>query len=589
MKKSLAPLAVLSLTFSIAAQATTSVKPIYDSSAILESSFSRQLRTNAKGDILEKINVRSEAPKNWYNLSPSEDEVEGVGTERAYRHFGSPAAEIIVAVIDSGVDVNHEDLQGKVWMNEGEIPNNGIDDDNNGYVDDVFGWNFIGNEKGMATMEPSDNLNGLKLIKGDPALQVDSDTLEMTREVVRLKKLKKELNAIGYFLTEEERLKLEKLSADVEYEQFRANQALAQISKMVVTFKSAKAVLTAAGVLEISSEAVKAFEPANAEQEEARKTMIILLAQGYDEAGLDEARVYYEGKAKYHYNTESDTRKEIVKDDIDNKEERVYGNNDVIGPDSSHGTHVAGTIAASRDNGIGTKGVADNVKIMAIRAVPNGDERDKDVANSIYYAVDNGARIINMSFGKAHSPYKAVVDKALEYAESKGVLMVHAAGNSAQSNDTEPNFPNKKLEGRVANNWIEVGASAFKKGPSLPASFSNFGKNSVDIFAPGHNIHAPFPDNAYKTISGTSMASPVVAGIAGALMGHYPELGAAEVKEAILGTSTRYPSLSVYKRGIGRVFFAELSATGGVANLYNALEHMYSNAQVPFRVELADY
>lgn len=579
MKKHIASLAALGMTFSLTAQAWAPM----DSLEKLES-HSRQIKTlrkNIKGDVMGRMGDGAE-PENWFNLSPVKDDIQGVGTEEAYNVFGAPKEEVIVAVIDSGVDVNHEDLQGKVWTNPGEIADNGIDDDGNGYIDDVFGWNFIGNEKGMATIKKSDALNGYTLVKGDPSLQVDADTLEMTREVVRLRKLERELTSIGYHLSPEEKKLLIKLTAEVEENRNKAQGNYEYVRQLLATYYSFVDALKPAGLKEVTVDAVNALVTTTAEQAQAKEGLLDYLARGYDEATLKDYYGYYEAGALYHYNLESDTRAEIVKDDYSNNDEKIYGNNDVIGPDSSHGTHVAGIIAAARDNGIGMNGVASNVKIMAVRCVPNGDERDKDVANAIRYAVDNGARVINMSFGKAYSPYKTIVDKAVQYAESKGVLLVHAAGNSAQNNDTTNNFPNDMIKGKTASNWIEVGASAYLKGPSLPADFSNFGKVNVDVFAPGKNIHATFPDNSYSTISGTSMASPVVAGVAAAALGHFPEMKAQDVKEAISATTTRYPALMVNKRGAGSVYFSALSVTGGVVNLYSALAALNEKVQVPF-------
>jgi subtilisin family serine protease len=220
------------------------------------------------------------------------------------------------------------------------------------------------------------------------------------------------------------------------------------------------------------------------EEKRAKNTILGFLANNWSLERFEGAIEYFSARANFYYNESYNPRK-IIGDDYSNQNERIYGNNDVIGPDSSHGTHVAGIIAASRKGNFGVEGVASNVKIMAIRTVPNGDERDKDVANSIIYAVDNGARIINMSFGKSYSPYEKVVERAILYAEENGVLLVHAAGNSNQDNDTESNFPNKYIKKQEVSNWLEIGASGFEKGNKLPASFSNYGANSVDFFAPG--------------------------------------------------------------------------------------------------------
>jgi subtilisin family serine protease len=278
-------------------------------------------------------------------------------------------------------------------------------------------------------------------------------------------------------------------------------------------------------------------------------------------------------RVNYQNNPDFDSRK-IVGDDYANSSERIYGNNDVIGPDASHGTHVAGIIAAKRDNNLGMNGIADNVKIMVVRVVPDGDERDKDVANGIRYAVDNGAKIINMSFGKGFSWDKNIVDSAVAYAEAKGVLLVHAAGNSGQNNDETSNYPNDTLWGgqRFAANWLEIGASQAKR-KILPTDFSNYGKKEVDVFAPGVNIYSTIPGgNTYGNASGTSMACPVVAGIAALLLEHFPTLTPQQLKSvieksAVVGTETvKIPGTDE------KVMLAEICKTGAFVNAYEAVK-----------------
>jgi subtilisin family serine protease len=300
--------------------------------------------------------------------------------------------------------------------------------------------------------------------------------------------------------------------------------------------------------------------------------MLELLSNNMTEARLNRILDSYGDQLQYFYNEDFNPRT-IVGDNYTDSSQRVYGNNDVIGPDSSHGTHVAGIIAAIRDNNLGIKGVATDVKIMAIRVVPNGDERDKDVANGIRYAVDNGARIINMSFGKAFSPFKKAVDEAVRYAQSKGVLLVHAAGNSNQNNDIEANFPNRndKLNNQEFTNWLEIGASSFQKGLTLPANFSNYGKKSVDFFAPGVDILSTVPDNKYDSYSGTSMASPTAAGVASLLLSYESNMDAEAVKSLMIDTSRRYPNLKVNLPGTtSRVLFSALSTYGSVVDAFEA-------------------
>ena len=266
----------------------------------------------------------------------------------------------------------------------------------------------------------------------------------------------------------------------------------------------------------------------------------------------------------------------IVGDDYTDLTNRIYGNNDVSGPTSDHGTHVAGIVGAVRNNGLGIDGIAD-VKLMILRTVPNGDERDKDVANAIRYAAENGAHVINMSFGKGYSPEKWYVDAAIKFADSLGVLMVHGAGNDAENNDSTANFPNNTFEdGSVAVHYLEVGASSWEDGDAITAVFSNYGKTEVDIFAPGVQIYSTMPENEYKAQDGTSMASPVVSGIAALIMSYYPDLSTAQIKNILLETATKPSNLMVLKPGsseqIPNVLFSDLSVSGGIINAYEALK-----------------
>ena len=544
---------------------------------LLNSNQSKYVLKNAKGTFLS-TSFLAVRPENWFNLSPV-DGAEGVRTEETYKTFGMPQSEdIVVAVIDSGVDVNHEDLQGKIWINEDEIANDGIDNDGNGYVDDVFGWNFIGGSNGMAKIVVDPSLkNGIRLEKGLESAQVDADTLEITRELIRMKQIKASLAAVGRKLDAKDAEYLAGLESEVNGAVEEAKQVVTTYTARLKTYKAAEAVLKTAGVSTMSLEAIRALESSDPAVVEAKKTMIQLLSTNNTEARLNRILDSYSSQLQYHYNEKFNPRT-IVGDNYYDLEEKSYGNSDVIGPDSHHGTHVAGIIAATRDNNLGIKGVATNVKIMAVRVVPNGDERDKDVANGIRYAVDNGAKIINMSFGKAYSPFKSeLVDAAVKYAEEKGVLLVHAAGNSNQNNDTERNFPNRynAADKTEFKNWLEIGASSFEKGAGLPATFSNYGKKSVDFFAPGVDILSAVPDNKYDTYSGTSMASPAAAGVASLLLSYEPSMDAEAVRSLMIETSRRYPGLKVNLPGTqNKVRFSDLSVYGSITDVFEATKSL---------------
>ncbi len=573
MKKALLPLSLL--VFASAAHATvlSIPKALRDLEAIKQEQSGRYVLKAAL----------DAAPDNWFNLSPAQG-IEGVGAEAVYAAFGMPTSQdIIVAVVDSGVDVNHEDLQDKIWINKGEIANNGIDDDNNGYIDDVFGWNFIGGKQGMATIVEDATLgNGIRLVKGDPDAQIDSETLEVTRELARMRKVKATLESVGETLSAEKQAYLDMVEKTVNDSLTAAQTTLARFKPMLEKMQKGSAILRAAGLGEITLETVRSFESTDPAVQAAKKDVLGLLASGYGEARLNRIVDRYTSETTVYYNTEYNARARVGDNQTD-QNEKDYGNNDVIGPDSSHGTHVSGIIAADRANALGIKGVATNVKIMAVRVVPDGDERDKDVANGIRYAVDNGAKIINMSFGKGFSPYKKVVDEAMKYAEEKGVLLVHAAGNSNQNNDTAANFPNRKMakDGIQLVNWLEIGASAFEKGAALPAGFSNFGKYSVDIFAPGVDILSTTPDNSYDTYSGTSMASPAAAGVAALVLSYKEDLSIAELRALIVDTSRRYPKLYVNKPGTSEsVLFSDLSINGSITDAQKALESLVAQKKL---------
>jgi subtilisin family serine protease len=322
---------------------------------------------------------------------------------------------------------------------------------------------------------------------------------------------------------------------------------------------------------------VQALHPTLPETIWAQNVWVTAASQGLTLPILQQEHDRIEKALEFSLNPDFDPRS-IVGDNYQNPNERGYGNGEVVGPDPLHGTHVAGIIGAVRGNGIGLNGIAPSPKIMVIRAVPDGDERDKDVANAIRYAVDNGAQVVNMSFGKGQSPYKSVVDEAVKYADSKGVLLVHAAGNEASDNDTTDNFPNRTfVGGGEARLWLEVGASSWQGGEAMVAPFSNYGPKTVDVFAPGVDIYSSVTGGKYQRESGTSMAAPVVTGLAALIMSYYPELTAAEVRQVILDSATRYPTAVVRlpssdSQGASTAAFGELSTTGGIVNAYSALK-----------------
>ncbi len=461
--------------------------------------------------------------------------------------------EVIVAVIDSGVDINHVALKNKIWINSKEVPANGVDDDNNGYIDDINGWNFMGNPDG-------NNIN--------------FDTLEVTREALRYdKKL-----AAGESMTYAEIKYFEGVKKDYEALLVEAKKDFEYMDKDYLAAKDAEQLLrghlgwvdfTAAGLESITSVDTKILD--------AKKLLITLVNEFGALTSYYEYRDYYKDALAYNYNKDFDPRATIVKNDDTDFSEFNYGNNNVIGADPGHGTHVAGIIAAEASANYKTRGISQNAKIMVLRTVPNGDERDKDIVASVRYAVNNGARIINMSFGKNYSPFKSEVDKAFLWAEEKGVLIIHAAGNNGRNVDSYKFFPNRILSNNLVLNrhpeiqgWLEIGASAAINGLPLLAKFSNYGIKSVDLFSPGVKILSTMPNQEYAMLSGTSMASPVAAGAASVIMNRYPNINAQQTRKIMMDqVRTNYDRIRLpgAEKFDLPVFLKEISIAGGILDL----------------------
>jgi subtilisin family serine protease len=496
---------------------------------------------------------------NWHNLDFKTDSVFGVSTEKAYKELlkGKKSTPVIVGVLDGGVDTKHEDLLSVIWVNKKEVAGNGKDDDKNGYIDDVNGWNFIGSAKGSVGHEA---LELTRVLRRDKARFAG-----VTTETVK----PADLAAFEAYQKEQ---------ADFDKQTNEAKNAVANISGLKGALD---AMVKTMGKENPTLADFKAYTPASDMEGRLKNIMVSQLANSTYEAfykaqivkGLD----HYQDQLAYNLNLDFDPRAEFVGDNYADSKQKNYGNNDVAGPDASHGTHVSGIIAADRTNTIGIKGVADNVQIMGVRSVPDGDERDKDVANAIRYAVANGAKVLNMSFGKAYSWDKKTVDEAVKYAMSKDVLIIQAAGNDNKNLDVVKSFPDRKYEdGGIADSYIVVGASGSVDDKTLKASFSNYGKTSVDVFAPGVRIYSTVPGSKYDTYDGTSMAAPVVAGIAALIREYYPKLTAIQVKDIILKSVVKIDHNVDVEAEEGEaaksVPFADLCITGGIVNAYDALK-----------------
>ncbi|MCR8557447.1 S8 family serine peptidase [Mucilaginibacter sp. BJC16-A38] len=499
-------------------------------------------------------------PKNWHAMDLKTDGFYGISLKQAYLFLkGKKSKTVIVTTIDSGIDTTQTDLKSILWVNPKEIPNNGKDDDGDGLVDDVHGWDFLGGKGGKVDFtETTEEVRQYNKLKGKylstttaPAgqekefafwQQVKSayDTT-MSHSQTELKELTMEVNvlsATNFYIKRELKLKSDQ------------------------TFNIAD---------------LKRITTTNDTISQSKTVWESVFSQiGEDTNNAKVLKDITEEYAKQNNNITPDleARARIVGDDPDVNDGKPYGNNVLKNPDASHGTGVAGLIGAVRNNGYGIDGVADNVRIMSIKAVPNGDEYDKDIANAIRYAVDHGALVINMSFGKKISPHKEWVDAAFKYAASKDVLLVQASGNDNHDMDAAPEFPNDTyLDGTTTDNVISVGASGPKPDTLLAATFSNYGQKSVDVFAPGVKVTSIDTDAEFNTADGTSFSSPIVSGIAALILEYYPELSAKQVKQAILGSAAPVTNRLVNKPGSKeKVEFTTLSKTGGIVNAHKALE-----------------
>jgi len=470
----------------------------------------------------------------WSHLDLVKDTIPGMSVDKAYKELikGKKGKKVIVGIVDSGVDINHEDLKGVIWTNPKEIAGNGIDDDKNGYIDDIHGWNFLGDAV-------HEQLEMTRIVKKGPG------TPDYERAKSELEKERAELTGIK-----------------PQYDMIsQANEGIKKhLNKDTYTIEDLKAIKTD------NSELIR------------NKTIMTQIGGMIGEGFVEKFQEEYDhviSSLNYNLNVEFDGRK-IVGDNPDDLNDTKYGNNNVIGPEpneAKHGTHVAGIVAQVRENGLGGDGVTNNAQIMTLRAVPNGDEYDKDIALAIRYAVDNGAKVINGSFGKYFSQHKEWVMDAIKYAESKDVLVVIAAGNESYDLDVTNKYPNDTYDGspEYAKNVLIIGALSPSYGSKVIADFSNYGKNNVDIYAPGDEIYATTPLNYYEYLQGTSMASPNVAGVATLIRSYYPKLTAVQVKQIIMESGTPLKNQVVIGEDKHKANFADASKSGRIVNAYNAL------------------
>ena len=525
--------------------------------AALTLSLSANAQSTEKVAVAKNGALTENELKRWSHLDLVKDSIPGMSVDKVYSELlkGKTSTPVIVGIVDSGVDIEHEDLKSVIWTNKNEIPGNKIDDDKNGYVDDVHGLNFLGN--------------------------CTKENYEYER-IINNKKL----------VDEATYLKAKAIN-DGKIEE--ANQTKFQIELALNGTKKADETLAKLlGKPTYTAEELDAIGSTDPEVVQSVTIMKQMLSYGLSVADLKkeiEKELESYIKVQSGENLKTNYRK-VVGDNPDDIKDTKYGDNNVMGADKEeilHGTHVAGIVAQVRNNKIGGDGIANNVQILTVRAVPDGDEYDKDIALGIRYAVDNGAKVINGSFGKAFSPHKQWVYDAIKYAESKDVLIVHAAGNDAKDIDKEDNFPNDSDDKvtEFADNMITVGALNYEYGTNVVADFSNYGKLNVDVFAPGVKIYASTPNNTYQFLQGTSMASPNVAGVAALIRSYYPTLTAKQVKHILMDSGTAITTeVTIGGDPSNNRPFSQLSQSGRMVNAYNAMVMAEKLAKKPAPVKI---
>ncbi len=502
---------------------------------------------------------------NWQNKDLLENGVPGTSTEKAYKQLiAGKRYQVIVAVIDSGIDTSHHDLKGHLWANPGEIPGNHLDDDHNGYTDDVHGWNFAG------LPVSRDSLVFLAQHKKQffDSLSYTTVPPELRLPYQQFRKIWKDYEDIREKLARSlDDVKSAQRIMDTLQEHIGSNNpTIAQLRQWRQKDSSDKWIIDA---ILAQLPAYPDFASFKTEAiDKARQSLAFCvghLTTGSDSAGI--VAGYLEQNANICYDrvfTFSAT------DDFYHSQPLTF-----------HGTHIAGIIAANRENGDSVDGIADSVLIMPIKIYSALYPKmvDANLASAIRYAVDNGARVINLSLGLYGSPGKKDVDAAVKYAMQHNVLIVHAAGNDGKNLDqlgTQSFFPNKHYAdgSGEAEAWLDVGASGWADDSTLAAPFSNYGRAAVDVFAPGVRIYSTIPGSKYEHFNGTSMATPVVAGLAALIMELFPHLTAAQVA-AIIRQSVYKVSHPVIQPGsnAARITrpFADLCSSGGIVNTYNAL------------------
>jgi hypothetical protein len=459
----------------------------------------------------------------WHKLCG--ENLRGANTEAARIYMGErwfgTKKNIVVGVIDSGIDTTLESVRPALWSNPKEKPD-GKDNDGNGYVDDLHGWNFLGTADGTFNM-------------------TSAGTQEF-REFKRLYPKYKHVNA-------------EEMANNAEYQYYLAMRKAAGINGYLRAYAFAQQKAMARHAIDSIAQAMPGIDAdtmcvtnvMRLDVNEPRweswvSAQIADIVRSGGSMTWAKFKQRQQAALQLMQNRIASIERDIDKrtlmgDNMNDASDIHYGNNTLTVDGCEHGTFVAGIIAGQTPDDKRYEGICPEAKIMTIRICPDGDEYDKDVSTAIRYAVDNGAKVINMSFGKYTSPQADMVNDAIAYAARHDALIVQAAGNDHKDIDRANYFPTAvDKQGRRFDNYIRVGATDMHGHAS---KISNYGARNVDIFAPGEYIASVFPGNKKDLSQGTSLAAPVVAGVAAMIRCYFPRLTATEVKHILMESASR--------------------------------------------------
>lgn len=526
---------------------------------------------------ISKTDLTSLEMQTWHQKDYVSDGIPGISLEKWYHENKTKKNNsIIVALIDTQIDLKHEDLQGQFWTNSKEIPDNNIDDDHNGYIDDIQGWSFTGTKNnGYVVWSNYEYVRILRdwgpLYQNKTEDQISQKEINDYKEYLKAAEMfrkkdsyyKNWLKSLNYnvsvFPLVKDTLKYFFPKEDYTYQQLDSMYKIHKINdKSYIQRRNDK---------DKDLGALIDYMMINLETNQ--KTL----------EAIKDKQTQIDSVVNKNLNINYNERLSIG--DNPSILEKGYGNNNISNTKEgyrliqNHSTMMAGVIGGNKNNTLGVKGILQNVKFMPLNISPSGDEHDKDIAMAVYYAVDNGAKIINMPLGKEFSLHKQWIIDAFKYAEKQNVLIVHSAGNSGLDIDKNPVYPNDTsldINVEFCNNFITVGSTNHILNDKFVSNYSNYGKENVDLFAPGEEIYTTAAGNSYKVDSGTSLSTPMVSGTAALIWTYYPTLTAKEVKEIILNSGTSY-DLEVIIPGTKdkKIKFSELSKSGKVLNTYNAM------------------